>query len=199
MGVVSRYSFVNWLEISGTLMGLLYLYWEYKASPWLWLASIAMPAIYLGVYYSAGLYADFAISIYYIVASIYGLVVWLTHGDKSTEEYNSSSGIRHTPTSKILLLSLTAAALTIALGLLLSRFTDSTVPWGDALTTALSVVALWMLAKKYIEQWWVWCVADLAYTGLYFYKELWFTAVLYLLYAMVAVFGYYKWKKLMKK
>ncbi len=57
---------MNLLEIIGTAVGLVYLYLEYRASAWLWVASIAMPAIYLVVYYRAGLYADFAISIYYI-------------------------------------------------------------------------------------------------------------------------------------
>lgn len=189
---------MNYLEIAGTAVGILYLYWEYKANPWLWVASIVMPALYLAVYWDAGLYADFAISIYYIIASLYGLIVWLRGRGKSSETHGEESlRIRHTPSRQILPLSLTAIALTFLLWVILHSFTDSTVPLADAFTTALSIVALWMLAKKYLEQWLVWIVVDAAYVILYAYKDLWFTSCLYLAYTVVAVFGYLKWKKLM--
>lgn len=192
---------MNYLEIAGTAMGVLYLYWEYKASPWLWLASIAMPAIYLGVYYNAGLYADFAISIYYIIASVYGLMVWLRHCYHKLPDGEADGSsplfISHVPTKEIFPLSVISLALVVILGLLLQNFTDSTVPWADAFTTALSIVALWMLARKYLEQWLVWIVVDAAYFFLYMYKDLWFTAALYLAYTVVAVFGYMKWKRMM--
>jgi nicotinamide mononucleotide transporter len=80
---------------------------------------------------------------------------------------------------------------------ILISYTDSNVPWWDAFTTALSIVGMWMLARKYIEQWWVWIVVDVVCAGLYVYKELYFTAVLYALYAIIAIFGYRKWKQLM--
>ena len=64
------------LEIIGTLVGLLYLWLEYKASIYLWIAGIIMPAIYIFVYYNAGLYADFGINIYYLGAAIYGWMMW---------------------------------------------------------------------------------------------------------------------------
>ena len=66
----------NWLEILGTLTGMVYLYLEYKASIWLWVTSIIMPAIYIFVYYQHGLYADFGIQIYYLLAAVYGFAVW---------------------------------------------------------------------------------------------------------------------------
>ena len=72
------------------------------------------------------------------------------------------------------------------------------VPWWDSFTTALSVIALWMLAHKYIEQWLVWIVVDVACCGIYIYKGLCFTAFLYGFYAVVAIFGYLKWKKMMQ-
>ena len=66
----------------------------------------------------------------------------------------------------------------------------------DAFTTALSIVGMWMLARGYIEQWWTWCVVDLASSALYWHTGLHFTAGLYLVYAIVAVFGYMKWKSM---
>ena len=187
---------MNYLEILGTAVGVVYLWLEYRASAWLWLASIVMPAIYLVVYYQAGLYADFGISIYYIIASIYGLICWL-RGSADTQSESSPLKITHTPKSLLLPLTAVFGTLMIVIGVLLSRFTDSTVPWADAFTTALSIVAMWMLARKYVEQWLVWIAADVACSMLYAYKDLWFTSALYLAYAVIAVLGYRKWKQLL--
>ena len=67
---------MNYLEVFGTLVGLVYLWLEYRASIYLWLACIVMPAVYLVVYYQAGLYADFGINVYYLLASVYGWIAW---------------------------------------------------------------------------------------------------------------------------
>ncbi len=187
---------MNYLEVLGTAIGLAYLYLEYKASAWLWVASIAMPAIYLAVYYDAGLYADFAISIYYILASIYGMFCWLK-GRGCVDASGEALKITHMPKPIYATLSVLSSMIFVLIGCVLDRFTDSTVPWADAFTTALSIVAMWMLARKYVEQWLVWIVADMACSILYVYKDLWFTAGLYLVYAVIAVFGYRKWKRLM--
>jgi len=79
---------------------------------------------------------------------------------------------------------------------LLSRFTNSTVPFWDAMTTAASIVAMWMLSRKYIEQWLVWLAVDLTTIGLYLYKGIPLTAGLYALYSALAVAGYLRWRKL---
>lgn len=86
----------------------------------------------------------------------------------------------------------------LAIAWLLINCTDSDVPWWDAFTTALSVVGMWMLARKYLEQWWIWMVVDVVCVGLYIYKDLYFTAGLYALYAIISVFGWMNWRKLMK-
>lgn len=188
---------MNYLEMVGTGIGIVYLYLEYRASAWLWVASIAMPAIYLAVYYEAGLYADFGISIYYILASVYGLICWLRKAKNHTSEQPEPLKITRTPKSLYLLLAIAFLFIFIAVGYTLSRWTDSNVPWADAFTTALSIVAMWMLARKYVEQWLVWIAADVACAVLYAYKDLWFTSGLYLAYAVIAVLGYRKWKLLM--
>lgn len=189
---------MNYLEIIGTLLGVAYLYWEYKASAWLWVAGIAMPAIYLGVYYEAGLYADFGISIYYIIASVYGLVCWLSNKGKTDKVEEGTKGITHTPRKAYPTLVAGFFVVFAIIGYVLSKWTDSTVPLADAFTTALSIVAMWMLAKKYLEQWLVWIMADVGCSILYAYKGLWLTGGLYLAYSVVAVLGYIKWRYLMQ-
>ena len=183
------------LEIIGTLVGLVYLWLEYKASIWLWIASIIMPAIYIFVYYEAGLYADFGINIYYLGAAVYGWFVW-KYGHKSQEE--KGLPITCMPKRSWLKSFVVFVVAQFVIAWMLINYTDSNVPWWDAFTTALSIIGMWMLACKYLEQWWVWFVVDVVCVGLYIYKELYFTAGLYGLYAIIAVFGWWNWKKLMK-
>ncbi len=184
---------MQYLEIAGTLVGLLYLYFEYKASIWLWATSIVMPAIYIFVYWDSGFYADMGINVYYLIASIYGWIKWL--GKRNGESLPLP--ISHVPRKRIVPLTAVTTACFFAIAAILINFTDSSVPWGDSFTTALSIAGLWMLVQKWLEQWLVWIIVDAVSAALYFYKGLDPTAWLYLLYTVVAVAGYFKWKKMM--
>ena len=172
---------------------------EYRASIYLWITGIIMPAIYIFVYYDAGLYADFGINIYYLLIALYGWFVWKTGftllGKKRTTEQELP--ISRTPRSAWLWVTAAYIIAQLFIAWLLINYTDSTVPWADSFTTALSIVGMWMLARKYIEQWWVWCIVDVASSALYLYKGLNFTAILYAIYAIISIFGYYKWKRMM--
>lgn len=180
--------------MTGTLVGLLYLWFEYKASIWLWAAGIVMPAISLFVYYRSGLYADLGINIYYLLAALYGWIIWLRGKSKKGD-----FPVIHTPFRQVLPLTLVFIGLFLGIAWILICFTDSNVPWWDSFTTALSMVAMWMLAYKQAEQWLVWLVVDVASCALYVYKGLPFYAFLYGFYAIVAFFGYLKWLKMMGK
>lgn len=183
------------LEIIGTLIGLVYLWLEYRASIYLWIASVIMPAIYIFVYYEAGLYADFGINIYYLGAAVYGWLVW-KYGHKSAEQQELP--ITKMPKRSWLKALVVFLVAQFLIAWILINFTDSDVPWWDAFTTALSIIGMWMLARKYLEQWWVWIVVDVVCVGLYIYKGLYFTSGLYALYSVIAVFGWLNWKRLMK-
>jgi nicotinamide mononucleotide transporter len=185
---------VNILEIVGTVVGLIYLWLEYKASIYLWVTGIIMPAIYIVVYYRAGLYADFGINIYYLLAAAYGWIVW-RYGKGAKQK--AELPITCMPRRYWLPVAAASVVALVAIAYVLINFTDSNVPWFDSFTTALSIIGLWMLARKYIEQWWVWIAVDVVCCGLYIYKGLYFTSALYGFYSVIAVFGYLKWKKLM--
>jgi nicotinamide mononucleotide transporter len=183
------------LEVLGTLVGLIYLWLEYRASIYLWIASVIMPAIYIFVYYEAGLYADFGINIYYLGAAVYGWLVW-KYGHKSADLHELP--ITKMPKRSLLKALVIFLVAQFLIAWILINFTDSDVPWWDAFTTALSIIGMWMLARKYLEQWWVWIVVDVVCVGLYIYKGLYFTSGLYALYSVIAVFGWLNWKRLMK-
>ena len=185
-----------YIEIIGVAVGLLYLWLEYRASVHLWPVSVIMPAIYLYVYYNAGIYANFWINIYYLLIAIYGIWQW-KYGGKATATGKDTKAITHLSLKGWLSALAVYAAAQTAILWGLTAYTDSTTAVLDSLTIALSIVGMWLLARKNIEHWWVWCVADIAGCALYIQGGLYPTAVLYALYAVVAVFGYLNWKRLM--
>ena len=188
---------LRFLDILGFAIGIIYLVLEYRASIWLWLASIVMPAVDMVLYFKAGLYADFGMAIYYCLAAVYGYMVWkwpvLTKGQAGSKAHRKPLPITHFPKARILPAAGIFTLLWLGLWAFLSNVTNSSVPVTDAFTTALSIVALWALAQKYAEQWLLWLVVDLVCTALYIYKGIPFKAAIYGLYTLFAVFGYRKW------
>jgi nicotinamide mononucleotide transporter len=193
---MSDYIAKNWLEIAGTIVGFIYLWQEVKASIWLWLTGIVMPAIYTVVFFENGLYADFAIQVYYILAALYGFLMW-EFGKKN--QYGDELRIVHTTQRQMVWLCAITAVLFVPIYWILTTYTDSAVPFWDSLTTSMSFVALWMLAKKHVEQWIAWIVIDIISAGLYFYKGIYFTSILYGVYTVVAFYGYRKWNLMEKE
>lgn len=189
------------LEILGFCIGLLYLWWEYQADKRLWYASVVMPMISMWIYFSKGLYADFAINIYYLVIAVYGFRAWSrSESKKKDTEENKKEELPITKIPGKQLAGCTGVFLVLwlALYLMLEYLTDSTVPVADAFTTALSIVGMWMLARKYLEQWIVWIAVDAVCVGLYIYKGIYFYAALYAIYTVIAFLGYWKWLRLMR-
>lgn len=182
------------IEIIGAVIGLLYLYLEYKANKWLWPVGVLMPIVYVWIFFQSKFYADVGINVYYFFASIYGWIRW--NRSSSNEEEQS---IIHTP--KRLILPLTAIGLAVfaVIAFILLRYTDSPVAYGDSFTTAVSVIAMWMLAHKHAEQWLLWVLVNVVSCGLYLWKGLYPTAILFAIYSVISVFGYFKWLRMMKQ
>ena len=184
----------HWLDIVTTVLGLAYILLEYKASVWMWLVGFLMQALGIVLYYQKGLYADCGMEFYYLSMTVYGYWKWV-RGSVSKE----SLPISHFPKRLVLPWLLLIAAVWGIIYWLLITFTNSNVPLVDSFTTALSIVGIWALAHKYLEQWFIWIAVDVVTCALYFYKDIPFKASLYGLYVVIAVFGYFKWKKLMQK
>ena len=186
------------LDILGFVLGLVYLWLEYKASIWLWLAGLIMPAVDMVLYFKAGLYADFGMAVYYCLAAVYGFLAWKffkTGKDAAATE----KPVTHYKRTQVLPSLITALLLWLGIWWILVTFTNSTVPVADAFTTALSIVALWALAQKYAEQWLLWLLVDIVCCVLYVRKGIPFKAAIYGLYTVIAVFGYRKWLGMIPK
>lgn len=183
----------HWLDIVTTVLGLAYILLEYKASIWMWAVGFLMQALGIVLYYQKGLYADCGMEFYYLSMTVYGYWRWV-HGSISKEPLP----IRHFPSRLVLPWTLLILGLWGIMDFLLTAFTDSTVPLADSFTTALSIVGIWALAHKYLEQWFIWIAVDVVTCGLYFYKDIPFKASLYGLYVVIAIFGYFRWQRMMK-
>lgn len=185
----------HWLDLLGTLIGLVYVYQEYKANVWLWITGMMMPVVYMFVYWDAGLYADFGMQVYYALAAIYGLAVW--KWGKKHNQTTQEMPITHVKRSLLLPSLFLFLIAWGVLYLILATLTNSTVPVLDSFGNALSFIGLWWLARKYLEQWWIWVVVDAELSALYVYKGIPFTAGLYALYVVIAIAGFFKWRKMM--
>ena len=179
-------------EVLGTIVSLIYLYFSIKQNIWLWPLGLISSAIYVYVFFKAGIYADMALQVYYVVISVYGWYYW---NQKVVEDENERLKVHSTEKQTAVYILLITAVLFVIISQVLIRFTDSQIPYWDAFTTAASITATWMLAKKYIEHWLVWFVVDTVSSGVYVFKGLYFTVFLYLVYTVMAVVGYFQWKK----
>jgi nicotinamide mononucleotide transporter len=185
----------NIIELTGALLGLLYIFFSIRQHILTWPTGLLTSLLYTYVFFKSGFYADMGLQVYYVAISIYGWYYWLQGGKQNTADSGNQVPVKRT-SGKVLIISLIATVLIYVLILIiLLNFTDSTVPYMDSLTTALSITATWMLAKKYIGHWLIWIFVDLFSAGLYIYKELWPTVVLFLIYTVMAVYGYFEWKK----
>jgi nicotinamide mononucleotide transporter len=205
----------HWLDIVTTILGLIYLVLEYRASIALWVVGIVMPAMDIYLYWSHGLYGDAGMAVYYTLAAIYGYAVWKfgakwkamikrKGSDKKEGASAVSSSSEELPVTffprRLILRTLVFFVLAwAATYYVLVAYTNSTVPLLDAFTNALSFVGLWALARKYVEQWLFWIAVDVVCCYLYVVKGIPFKAGLYGLYVVIAVMGYWKWKGLARK
>ncbi|MBR5102950.1 MAG: nicotinamide mononucleotide transporter [Muribaculaceae bacterium] len=188
---------VDWdvvLDVVGFVLGLVYLFLEYKASIWLWLVGVIMPLVRSVLFLRVGVFADFGMQFFYVIVALVGFLSW-RFGKKKTERVKP---IRHFPVKWILPFVLIFAASWLGIYHLLIAV-KSTVPVTDSFTTALCIVAYIALICKWAEQWLLWLVVDIVSTGLYIYKGIPFSACLYGFYTVMAVLGYRKWLKLMRQ
>ncbi len=182
----------HWLDMFTTILGLLYIWLEYRASILLWFVGIIMPAFDIYLYWSHGLYGDAGMAAYYTLAAVYGYCIWKF---KKTRKQKLSLPIAFMPKKQYLPAALFFLAAWGITYFVLITWTNSTVPVLDSFTNALSFVGLWALARKYAEQWLFWIVVDVVCTVLYVHKGIPFKALLYGLYVVIAVLGYNKWRK----
>jgi nicotinamide mononucleotide transporter len=150
--------------------------------------------LYIYIFFVTKFYADMGLQVYYVAISAYGWWYWLFGGKK---EKTGSLPVSRISLRLSVWLSLFSIGIFAIIAYVLINFTDSTVPYGDAFTTALSIIATWMLARKILEMWWVWVIVNTVSLTLYLYKGLYPTSVLFVFYTAMSFVGYVQWKRSM--
>ncbi len=184
----------HWIEIVGAILSLIYLYLSIKAKVSLWFFGIISSIFYIVVFYQTKLYADMSLQFYYVFISIYGWIHW-KHGKLENEELTIAIMTNRDWLNTIV----GTVVVYVVYYHFLANCTDSTITKSDALVGAMSVIGTWMLAKKFLENWLMWILADGLCIGLYLYKELYPTAILFVIYTFMAGVGYWEWKKTIQK
>lgn len=183
----------NYFELIAAGLGFIAISLQIKQNVWYWLVSIIMVTMYIYIYIDARLYADMSLQVYFLVISFYGWYMWL-YGNKQNQ-HRSELKVSSVSGEMIPILSGITLFLFFFIAWVLISFTNSDLPYWDSFTTALSFVATWMLARKVLENWLVWIVVDAVSVGIYIYKGLYPTAVLFLFLTVLAFVGYRKWKR----
>ncbi len=189
------------LEILGTLASIVYLYYSIREKIWCWPWGIVASVVSITIFFTVRLYADMGLQFYYLFISVYGWYYWL-YG-KSKQSGNHVVITRTSSLQWLFLLMAGVGTYILILGVLLYvpdwlQVEKSSMPYLDALTTAASIIATWMLARKLIEHWLLWIVIDSISMGMYLYKGLFFYAFLFVVYTVGALVGYVEWRKKIK-
>ncbi len=182
------------LEILGFITGAICVYLNTRQNVFGWFFGIVNAVLYFAVFWQARLYADMGLQGYYFFTSMYGWWMWL-YGGKSHDGVQVSE----MPVRFYAIFGLIFVLTTLFWGFLLGRFTDASFSYMDSALTIASLIAQWMMARKYLENWLIWIVADALYVGMYFYKDLHLTAILYAVFLVLAVMGYMQWRKDLQK
>lgn len=194
MDIVWNFVDSNWISIVGAVIGLIFLYLEYKANVWMWAASIVMAAFYIYIFYKTGLYASMGIYIYFFIASIYGWIIWVV---SNRDKDSGDEIITHVEHRYILPIMFAILFISGLIYYILTQFSENTffIMLGDAVTTSLNIVALWMLSRKWAEQWLLVIPANLISGILLFVQHDFMSGCLFIIFFAVSIFGYINWRR----
>ena len=177
-------------EIAGFVSGVIAVWLTAKESPWCWPTGLVNVSLYIVVFWQAKLYADMGLQVVYVFLQIYGWYAWL-HGGAGRKRLDVS----RLPRRHIGPWLAVCAGATAVLGGLMSRYTDASLPYIDAFATVASLIAQWLMGRKVLESWLVWIVVDVVSISMYLVKNLHLTAGLYLVFLVLAAWGWCQWRR----
>jgi len=181
---------VTALEPIAVAFGIVSVYLSVKEKIWSWPTAIVNVLLYFLIFREQRLYADMGLQLFYAAISAYGWYHWLFGGAQ-----HSRLKVSRTPARERVLLPLLGITFALTLGTLLSRYTDAALPYVDSTLTAGSLCAQWMMSRKYLENWGLWVVLDVAYVTLFLSRGLHLTAFLYAVFLVLAARGHVEWSR----
>ena len=176
----------TWAELLGFLTGVGTVWLVVRQHIANWPVGIANVLLLMVAFEHVGLYGDAWLQVVYVILGAYGWWRWRP---------GATAVVRRTTRAEWGVLAVAGVLLTVLLWWYLDRFTGSTVPWPDAATTAVSLLATYGQTRRLVESWWLWIAVDVVYVPLYGYKDLWLTALLYLAFLALCVLGLRAWRQ----
>jgi nicotinamide mononucleotide transporter len=181
---------VTTLEAVAVVFGIVSVWLSVREHVVSWPTAIVSVSLYFFVFKDARLYADMGLQVFYAAISAYGWYHWLYGGANRSE-----LEVSLTPRAVWLGLPVAWILGTLGLGTLLFRTTDAAVPYVDSALTVGSLLAQWMMTRKYVENWAIWVALDVAYVIVFLNRDLKLTAFLYVVYGVLAWRGLVEWRK----
>ncbi len=182
---------MDWLEITACVLGVLSVWLLVRRNIWAFPIGIVMVALYIVIFYRVKLYSDMGLQVIFIVLQVQGWYDW-SRGDRAADD---KIAIRRLSSRQWIYTGVTQVFGTVLLGYTMHRLTDAALPWLDAFTTTLSLIAQWWMNKKYLENWTLWILVDVVYLYQYTVKDLYLTTGLYAVFLGLAAMGHVEWKK----
>jgi nicotinamide mononucleotide transporter len=178
------------LEYAAVVLGVLCVWLTVRQNIWCWPVGLAMVTLYIVIFFEAKLYSDMLLQVIYVFLQLYGWQSWLHGGPQ-----RSQLEISRVPIARAGLWSIVAVTGTGLLGGSMVRWTDASFPFLDAFTTVASLIAQWLMARKVLESWLVWILVDIVSIGIYWAKQLHLTAGLYVVFLVLASWGWREWQR----
>ena len=178
------------VEFAGVALGIVTVYLSARENIWSWPTALVNAVMFVIVFFRAGLYSDFGLQIIYFVLSLYGWYEWLYGGADRTELQ-----VTRTPAKLWPVFAIIGLVSWAALSAITSRLPNAALPYMDSALVTVSLIAQYMMTKKYLENWILWIVVDVFYVGMFIYKKLNLTAFNYFVYLGLAVVGYVAWRR----
>ena len=182
------------LEIPAMIASFVNVYLAARTNIWNWFFGAIGVLLYAFIFYQARLYGDMSLHGVYFLFQIYGFYAWKFGGKNGTE-----LAVRQLPRYLYVVSLIIWTALFVLFEVLLSRYTNSTTPVIDAFITSLSLIAQWMMCKKWIENWFLWILMDIVSVYMCAYKGLYLTSTLYATFLIICCVGYQTWKRALSK
>ncbi|MDO6760591.1 nicotinamide riboside transporter PnuC [Tamlana sp. 2_MG-2023] len=180
------------LEMLGVFFGFLSVWYSKQENILVYPTGIISTAIFVYILLVYGLLGDMIINAYYFIMSIYGWYYW-TRKDAYNNEVPVTATTKKEHFWSVLIFLLTLGFIVVVYAVF-DKFNTWTA-YVDTLTTAIFFVGMWLMAKKKLENWVYWIIGDLISVPLYLYKGLVFTSFQYLIFTVIAIYGYKAWKK----
>lgn len=181
---------MNALEAVAAVFGVVSVYLSVRENIWSWPTALVNVSLYFLVFREARLYALMGLQVLFAAISVYGWYHWLFGGAGHTR-----LRVTRLPGRLWIALPLLAVSGTAALGTLLARTTDAVVPYVDSGLTVSSLIAQWMMSRKYLENWGLWVMLDVVYVAVFISRELFVTSLLYAGFLVLAARGHLEWTR----